>query len=106
MTWERAKLAIPGPAWIVVPISENYPDRLMFNDVVDLVNEGKDIESVEILDYIWGTVTGMQDLLSEDTELGQTMLPDPENPANREEYRVFHVRLYNAFKSRNGLANA
>lgn len=105
MEREKAKLAIPGPAWIVVPISENYPDRLMFNDVVDLVNGGKDVQSVEILDYIWGIITGMQELLSQDSALGQTMLPDPEMLESREEYREFHKKLYRAYTS-NGSATA
>jgi len=94
---EPLRLSIPGPAYIVVPLSEDPALRLLFNDVVDFTRRGKPIDSIEDLERTYELVNSLIDFLVEDDLLSQTMLPDPEDPASREVYHQFHTKLFNAF---------
>lgn len=79
------KDGVPGPAWAIVPISENLADRFLFNDVARIVF-GRDCATTDeiiVVAHLAGRMKGQ--LADEDViDLG-----------NRSGVWEFHVELLN-----------
>jgi hypothetical protein len=88
---EKVKLSIEGPAWIVVPISEDIPTRWLFNDIVDHVQD-HDVATEEELLFINSIMEEFFDYISNNEEASSTLLPEPVE-SNREEFREFHKKI-------------
>jgi hypothetical protein len=94
---EALKLSCEGPAYIIVPLSEDPVRRLLFNDLVDFARGGTIVDDIDDLKLIDNLIEEVIGIIVTDPVLGSTMLADPEKPENREAYRQFHRKLYNRY---------
>ena len=83
--WEPCKLDIEGPAFLIVPISENEYDRWAFNDLVDHFI-GHNVTTQEELDLIIEKWDVFYECMEEHFS---TKMVEP----NRENLREFHKEI-------------
>ena len=99
--FEPLKFDGAGPAYIIVPLSESMSDRLLFNDLVDFTEGGRTLTTKEELMRIWDLQANLYEFMRTDS-IGQTPLPDPWEPENREIFRKFHKELYEKYQKLHG----
>ena len=81
----RIKKGVKGPAWIMVPLSESLPDRLLFNEVVSRLY-GRDVETEEELETAYDIVMDLEEKILSDPEFSETLVSE-------EELHQFHQRV-------------
>ena len=85
---EKAKLDCTGPAYIIVPISEDVCTRWLFNDIVDHVQD-HNVKDQDELIFVNDVMNQFFDYLVEHSEAAATLLPQPIE-SNRQEFKDFH----------------
>jgi hypothetical protein len=88
---ERVLIAdgVTGPAYIIVPLSENELDKWIFNDITELIFARECKSESEIL-QVMSVVYDLYDLMADE---------DPA-PSTRDEAKAYHGELYLRWKAK------
>ena len=96
---EKAKLDCKGPAYIVVPISEDICTRWLFNDIVDHVQD-HNVKDQDELIFVNEVMNQFFDYLANNPDAAATMLPSPTEDT-RQEFRDFHKGVLERMEGEN-----